>query len=111
MILEQIQPFIKETKENGFILDIWQTMLKQWRVSKNIPIKDQADLEQFISKMMEIERACVEEGDGRPIVFMKKDLQECHVIIEKNNGEKRRYVLHPYGYNMQWEIFKVEKEL
>ncbi|TCS83111.1 hypothetical protein [Tepidibacillus fermentans] len=110
MIFEQIQPYIKEIKDEGFILEIWQAMLNQWRVLQNISIEDQADFEQFLSKMMEIERACVEEGDQRPIVFMKKDLQECHVEIAKRNGEKWRYVLHPYGYQMQWEIFKVEKE-
>ena len=82
-------------------------MMKSWGIIKNNPIEKNKDFEKFISKMMEMERACIEEGDQRPIVFLRKDFLECRVEIIKKNGERWTYILNPFGYEGNWEIFDV----
>jgi len=110
MFIEQLRPFIHETIEDGYLLDIWNNMMSRWNISQNFTQKDLDEFEQFLSKLMEIERACVEEGDDYPIVVMKSNLYECFVQINKSNEQNWTYVLHPYGYHQQWEIFNVIRE-
>ncbi len=102
----QLIPFIESEEEEGYRLNLWQPMMKQWDLPKN-RTKENEKFEQFLSKMMEMERACVEEGDDRPVIFLRKNLQECKIDIIKRNGEKWTYILHPFGYNENWEIFDV----
>jgi len=109
MNLKQIAPLIEKEHEQAYLLNLWHPMMKQWGITKN-DAKDEHDFKRFISKMMEIERACVEEGDKRPIVFMRKDFLECKVIIYKKNKEKWIYFLQPFGYDGNWEIFNVSRE-
>ena len=102
-----IKPFIVEETKEGYILQLWEPMLRGVSsFKKDNSIKT---FESFISKMMEFERACMEVDDGRPKVIMAKNLKEVKVIVPKKEGNIWIYYLNPYGYQGNWEIFKVER--
>ena len=105
MNFDQIKPFIVKTIEEGYTLELWNKMLTTWGIKNNK--NEESEFEQFLSKLMEFHRACVEEGDKMPTIFMKKDFRECRIELVKLNGKRITYVLHPFGYNGQWEIFRV----
>lgn len=106
MFYKEIEPFIIEEKENYFVIDVWNPKL--YKLGKLIQ-KTDSDFEQYLSKLMEFERACVDKTDSRPIVRMRKDFFESIIELPKQNGEILVYTLHPSGFNGQWEIFKVDR--
>ncbi|GBF10288.1 hypothetical protein [Tepidibacillus sp. HK-1] len=116
MNLKQLESFIHEVTDEGYILNLWEPMMKEWTISSTRQVltehdkEDQIDFERFISKMMEMERACMEEKDQRPTVIMRKDFRECKVELQKANGEVWVYILQPYGYQGTWEIFRVDRK-
>lgn len=109
-MLDYLQEFIVVENEDEYILNIWQPLMKKWGRIQNTNNKNNHKFESFLSKMMEMERVCLEEGDERPIVSISKEFNESKVIIKKRSGERWIYYLNPYGYQENWEIFKVERE-
>lgn len=106
MNLEQMSAFIIEEKDNGYLLDVWKPMLSVWSI--NLKTNDNTYLlESFLSKMMEFQRACLEEGDQLKEVWINKDFKECHIHLIKHTGAFWKYTLAPSGFKGQWEIFDV----
>jgi len=103
--LQTIMSYIVGENEAEYVLNIWEPMLSKWQLEE-----EKSEWEGFLSKMMEMERACVEEGDQRPIVTINKSLNECRVKITKRNNEIWTYILLPYGFQKNWEIFKVDRK-
>lgn len=109
MKYEHIKPYIQLENDNEYILELWNRNI----ISFNPIIEDGKaiynNFEQFLSKMLEIERTFIEKVDQRPEIALKKDFKECLVKIKKQNGDLVLLTLYPYGYWGSWEIFKVDK--
>ncbi len=107
MNFDQIQSFIIEERDNGYLLDVWKSMQRKWKLSFAESNTVYGSLESFLSKLLEFQRACTEDGDSEPEVWINNAFQESHIALQKKNGERWRYILHPTGFQGNWEIFKV----